>query len=248
MSTTNNSINNTIGSVSTNTILNQLRAASGQWQQYFDQTDAHGYYSGSGSPEGVVAADIGSIYSDTGAGASGVYYKATDTVNTGWVLLAPTSTAVNFYVTQNANTTANTTGGAAVYTFGNLSSATWTTVQDTGGNISFPASVLTFTAPATGMYLLGGGCTGYNIVAHTSSNLILVTSGGRIVNLSRMGAANSISAAAQLLNEGTVIIPLTVGETAIFRCQYTGSTDTVGFIGTVFGAGDVTYFYGTRVS
>lgn len=104
MSTTNNSINNQIGSPATNNFLTQIRSTSGQWQEFDDQTDVHGYYSGVGSPEGVVAADIGSIYTDTGAGASGVYYKTTDTVNTGWVNIPSSSGPLVDYSYTNLTT------------------------------------------------------------------------------------------------------------------------------------------------
>lgn len=109
MSTTNNSINNQIGSPATNNFLTQIRSTSGQWQEFDDQTDVHGYYSGVGSPEGVVAADIGSIYTDTGAGASGVYYKTTDTVNTGWVNIPSSSGPLVDYSYTNLTTPLATT-------------------------------------------------------------------------------------------------------------------------------------------
>lgn len=95
-----NSVNNQTGTSGTNTVHSHIRSAFGQWHNYNDQTDAHGYYSGVGSPEGVVAADIGSYYSDTGVSAAGIYYKTTDTVNTGWVLAAPSSGAFTSIVPQ----------------------------------------------------------------------------------------------------------------------------------------------------
>jgi len=110
MSTT-NSVNNTIGSIGTNNFLSQIRATPGQWVFYDDQTDIHGYYSGVGSPEGVVAADIGSLYSDTGAGATGAFYKSTDTVSTGWLNLLTPSTGISSVTAQRFTAT-----GAFTYT------------------------------------------------------------------------------------------------------------------------------------
>ncbi len=100
-----NSINNTIGSSTTNTVLSQLRSSSGQWNSFADGTDTHGYYSGSGTPEGVVAANRGSLYSDTGNVPTGVYYKTTDTVNTGWIPVAGGGSSgrlVGFTITQSS--------------------------------------------------------------------------------------------------------------------------------------------------
>lgn len=60
--------------------------ANRQWIQCNDETDTFGYYNYPGSPEGFVAADKGSYCSDTTNGA--MYIKTTDTVPTGWVLVA----------------------------------------------------------------------------------------------------------------------------------------------------------------
>jgi hypothetical protein len=106
MSVTNNSVNCQTGSSANNVFHSHVRSSSGQWDRYNDQTDVHGYYSGVGSPEGVVAADTGSIYTDTGAGATGVYYKTTDTVNTGWQLFSSTPlTVVSQVFTANGTYT-----------------------------------------------------------------------------------------------------------------------------------------------
>ena len=65
------------------------RSASGQWLGMNDGTDAFGYYNNAGTPEGAVAANIGSVAVDTTNGA--LYVKTTDTVNTGWSQLATTA-------------------------------------------------------------------------------------------------------------------------------------------------------------
>ena len=44
------------------------------------------WYSGAGSPEGVVSAPVGSLYSRTDGGAgTSLYVKESGTGNTGWV-------------------------------------------------------------------------------------------------------------------------------------------------------------------
>lgn len=61
------------------------KSASGEWIDFNDGTDSFGYYNHAGSPESNVAANIGSICSDTTNGD--VYVKTTDTANTGWTIL-----------------------------------------------------------------------------------------------------------------------------------------------------------------
>jgi hypothetical protein len=117
MSTSTNSLNSQIGSTSTNTILSQLRASAGQWASYADGTDIHGYFSGRGTPEGVVTANPGSIYSDTESPSTGLYFKENGTGNTGWILvnaLAPPW--VNSGPASLNNDTGYFATGAGVYT------------------------------------------------------------------------------------------------------------------------------------
>jgi len=83
---TGNSINNQIGLSTENQSLSQIRSASGQWVGYNDQTDTFGLYNRAGTPEGNIAANIGSYCLDTTNGK--MYIKTTDTVNTGWQLVA----------------------------------------------------------------------------------------------------------------------------------------------------------------
>lgn len=77
-----NAINNTIGTASDATSLSQIRNAAGQWVSYNDQTDSFGLYNSSGSPEGVITANTGSLAMDTSNGP--LYYKVGDSSNTGW--------------------------------------------------------------------------------------------------------------------------------------------------------------------
>jgi len=63
-------------------------------------TSAQPIVTGAGSPEGVVAADKGSLYLNTTGGvSSAVYYKTTDTVNTGWVPVSADADTVDGFDT-----------------------------------------------------------------------------------------------------------------------------------------------------
>ncbi len=67
------------------------RSASGEFINVDDGTDTFGIFNNAGSPEGIIATDIGSLCIDTTNGE--IYIKTTDTVNTGWVKLDRGSTA-----------------------------------------------------------------------------------------------------------------------------------------------------------
>lgn len=85
-----NSINNKVGSATNTNNLEIEKSASGLMINMLDQTDTFGVYNNAGTPEGVIAADIGSVCLDTTNGD--MYLKQTDTVNTGWSLVGGTST------------------------------------------------------------------------------------------------------------------------------------------------------------
>lgn len=68
------------------------QAAAGIWNSFNDGTSTFGFYSSRGSPNGAVTANKGSYCTDADGG--GLYYKTTDASNTGWVLLANTSSSV----------------------------------------------------------------------------------------------------------------------------------------------------------
>lgn len=72
-----------VGTASSSTSISQLRSGSGQWLNWNDATDSFGFYNNAGTPEAVVAANIGSLCTDTTNGE--LYRKTTDTVNTGWI-------------------------------------------------------------------------------------------------------------------------------------------------------------------
>lgn len=95
------------------------------WLSFNDETDTSGYYTSHGSPEGVVAADKGSVCSDTSNG--NLYTKTTDTANTGWLLLATSSSSVSSLTGTQNQVLVNATFGSPV-----VGAVTLTTPQDIG--------------------------------------------------------------------------------------------------------------------
>ena len=78
-----------------------------------DPVAAYGRYVGSGSPEGVVTAPVGSLYTDTTNGV--LYIKETGTGNTGWGSYLSTALANSLYV----NVTGDSMTGDGRITWGN---------------------------------------------------------------------------------------------------------------------------------
>lgn len=63
-------------------IPNNLR----EWTRFLEEVRIEGLYSGVGSPEGVVTAVVGSLYTRTDGGAgTTLYVKEAGTGKTGWV-------------------------------------------------------------------------------------------------------------------------------------------------------------------
>lgn len=98
-----NNGNLNVGTDSTSNQINQVRSSAGQWIDFDDQTDTFGFYNSAGSPEGVVAANTGSICSDTTNGD--IYKKTTDTANTGWIGIPTIIQQVNTSTSSYASTT-----------------------------------------------------------------------------------------------------------------------------------------------
>lgn len=74
----------------TNVLPLSITSGNSQLASYTNGSGATtGSYTGTGSPEGVVTANIGSIYTSTDTG--NFYIKKSGTSNTGWLLLAPNS-------------------------------------------------------------------------------------------------------------------------------------------------------------
>ena len=87
--------------------INIIRNGDGQFLNFNNGTASSGFYSGVGSPEGVVTANVGSTYSATDTGS--MYTKSSGTGNTGWTVLAQGVAASYMQATMNndQNITAN---------------------------------------------------------------------------------------------------------------------------------------------
>ena len=86
--------------------LAMTRSSAGQWFSMNDGTDTFGVYNISGTPEGNIAANIGSLTIDTNNGD--LYIKTTDTVNTGWIAFGSAS-GNNFQQTYTQGGSVTTT-------------------------------------------------------------------------------------------------------------------------------------------
>jgi len=231
MSSTSNSINSTIGASVNNTIAQHIRAAAGQWDNFDDQTDVHGYYSGVGSPEGVVAADIGSIYSDTGAGATGVYYKTTDTANTGWQLLSVGSSVISTQIfTTGSGTYTPTPGALFVWVRalagggGGGGSTSIVATQGVGGGGGAGGYAEYWEAATSRAYSIGSGGAGGTAgnTGSTGSNTTFGTAGAQILVAGGLGGVSDNSAAFGVAfggaggaaTNGTLLIAGSTGYTA----------------------------------
>ena len=64
-----------------------------RWQLLTDGTDAVSIVTWPGTPEANIVGDIGSLGLDSSTGA--IYIKTTDTVNTGWVLIGPSTGTIS---------------------------------------------------------------------------------------------------------------------------------------------------------
>ncbi len=138
----NNSVNNQIGLSTDDTVLDHQRSQSGEWDSYNDQTDTFGFFNRAGSPETFIAANIGSICTDTTNGD--LYIKQTDTVPTGWVLVNLVGTP-SFFQAFLSVTQVGATGGGAVFT-----PIFDSEVVDTNGDYDNTTGI--YTAPIDGRY------------------------------------------------------------------------------------------------
>jgi len=81
------------------------RVGVGEFLKFDDGTDNFQTFSSNGSPEGVIAADKGSVSHDISTGS--LYTKTTDTVNTGWECLAAAGGVAGSGITFLAGATAS---------------------------------------------------------------------------------------------------------------------------------------------
>lgn len=177
------SINNG-GADNNTTPLDIARANDGKMIGYNNGTANTGYYTGSGSPEGIVVANTGSFYSDTIAG--NMYVKISDNgLNTGWTTLNTGVGASYMQATLSAAYTCGTCAATDHVRFNKVLTSTGSditldiasTYKTSGG-----ASIGRFTLKSGRTYLLNStlnfnSATGanisaawYNVTAGTSFN------------------------------------------------------------------------------
>ncbi len=122
-----------------------------------------------------------------------------------------------------ATNQANVTGDGTIYTL----TFTQSEVFDTGNNFS----TSNFTAPYTGVYLLGSNVEFYGLgAANTSGLLYIVTTAtpfSSILYTGNIGAAREPSGNI-LWTGGSILLPMTAGNTAQVRVAVSGGTKTVG--------------------
>jgi len=134
----------TVGVTDTNTF-GISRTTEGQMLSFTDGTDNHGYYSGAGTPEGVVTADTGSLYVDTDSAV--LYIKGDDADNDSWGTIGGglsrrgTITADPAPAVGESIYTADASGGAFSITLP-AATGTQTRIQIVGGDVETNAATL----------------------------------------------------------------------------------------------------------
>jgi mucin-19 len=147
----------TIGAAGS-TAINLTRTSAGQWIGFNDGTDVWGLYNTAGSPEGVLAGNIGALSMDTTNGT--LYVKTTDSPSsTGWVNLATGTSSVWTHIDH------------AVYP-----NEYWVDDLLIGGNSTASATFQVFAT--TGDVVTDGDLTvsGGDIVGAATTNLLNTTS------------------------------------------------------------------------
>ena len=160
--------------------LSLTRTSSGNFQLMTDGTDTFGIYNNAGTPENVVAADIGSLCCDTTNGL--LYRKTTDTVTTGWVLVGGGITSLTG---ESGSKVTNSGGGAFV-----VRSPDYLDVNGTGTSLvntgEFVTGAYTRTLPTTAG-LVDGDLVEF--ICTSSSILTITANTGQTIRL-----GNTVSA------------------------------------------------------
>lgn len=155
-------------------------------------TDVYSWANSDGSPEGVVAADIGSICTDTTNGS--LYVKTTDTVATGWELVGAGGDVATLYDCDvgSAVPVANTlqvAGGTGLTTTG--VGAILTIDLDTP--VTVPNGGTGATSLTDGGIILGSGTGAVTVTAQPTNGQLLIGSTGVDPVLATLTAGTGIS-------------------------------------------------------
>jgi len=156
-----------------------------------------------------------------GTGGSALFNNSTVKIDSSGRMTNTTQPAFLAYLSNNVT---SVTGDGTVYTI-----AFDSTLFNRGNN--FDTGTATFTAPVTGIYLLGATIYTYNIGSQTGSLMYIVTT-----SLSYLVSAINPSAVKRSANDfgvsTSVYAAMTAGDTATVTVDMTGSTKTVNVGGT----------------
>ena len=159
------------------------RTGVGEFLKFDDGTDNFQTFSSNGSPEGVIAADKGSIAHDiTG---TCLYFKTTDTVNTGWECLAATGgvagSGITFLASATASASATVEFTSLIDSTYNMYLIVWEDVKPATDNVDFH-----FRTSSDGGVSFDSGASDYSYYLETSGTLgatfIKLSSGSRLGN------------------------------------------------------------------
>jgi len=174
-----------------------------------------------GDPEGVVSANPSSLSHDPTTGA--LYLKASGTGNTGWVQVPTSAATTCLFSAYRSSTASDVTGDGTVYTIPfdtalvNLGSA-----YNTGTGV--------FTAPTNGNYLFQSTVNVSDLLI-THAEGIFAFNGSAFesrfarYNMGAMATAGIFSAS------GSLVVPLTAGQTMSVFAFATGGTKVVDVVG-----------------
>jgi hypothetical protein len=199
------------------------------WLVCNDETDTFGYYSSHGSPNNVVAADIGSYCSDTTNGD--LYIKKTDTVSTGWEKIASGTAVATTYDTNsgsavpianilNIDGLGETTTSGASNTVSILSPRTAQFVVDPVVNVGTHttiASAITAASSGDTIFIRPGSYT-ENLTLKAGVSLTAFTGDGMVPTVTIIGTCSFAAAGSAAINNvrmqtnGAAILSVTGSE------------------------------------
>jgi hypothetical protein len=168
---------------------------------------------GTGSPEGVVTAPVGSTYTDTDATGGVIRWtKFTGSGNTGWLADVAAATIGNLLTANQASVETNLTG---------LSTTNGTVVRTTAWSLQGSASALV-TQAASGNYRLFAsipGSSAANAVIRGGTRTVTLSAAVRPVSGTPTGAFLALGTS--LRNYTSTAVPVAIGVTTVLKFTVT---------------------------